>query len=121
MLTKERRSALLYGLAGVMLVMLLTPTVSACPELSSAPHSQWKVEAQGKVLWLRSPCDERFFSIGVNALNGGPEAREIEGRIHYFWPLFSPDFEAWLRTTRARMHAWGFNSAGGWSLPPNML
>jgi hypothetical protein len=108
-------------LTSVILMVLLARTISACPELSSAPHSQWKVETQNGVHWLLTPCGERFFSIGLNALNDGPPAREMDGRIHYHWGLFYPNFEAWLRMTRARVQAWGFNTAGGWSLHPHML
>jgi hypothetical protein len=113
---------LLCGLFAVLL-QLLTPTSNACAcqDFSLARHSRWKVVEEDGVSWLLTPCGERFFSIGINVLNGGAPARKTDGRVHYHWGTFYPDFEAWLRNIRARVQAWGFNTAGGWSLHPNSL
>jgi hypothetical protein len=114
--------ALLCGLFAVFLQMLPPiPYARACQDFSSAPNSRWKVVEDNGVAWLLTPCGERFFSIGINALNGGAMARETGGRVHYYWGTSYPNFDAWLLNTRARMRAWGFNTAGGWSLHPNSL
>ena len=42
-------------------------------------------------------------------------------RSAYHWARFYADLEDWAQTARQRVIAWGFNSAGGWSLHPQML
>ena len=108
-------------LAVVLLVLPHTRRVNACPQLALAPHSQWKIEAHNGVLWLITPCWERFLSIGVNVLDGGYPSRIFEGHLSYHWGTFYPDLETWVAVTRQRLLAWGFNTAGGWSLGPSKL
>ncbi|HEX2228533.1 MAG TPA: hypothetical protein VHM64_15460, partial [Candidatus Binatia bacterium] len=71
--------------------------------------------------WLLTPCGERFFSVGVNVIDGGEPQRFSDRRIAYHWGTFYPDLEDWARTTRQRVLAWGFNTAGAWSLHPAIL
>jgi hypothetical protein len=108
-------------LAIVLLIALHTTHVYACSQLASAPHSQWKVETHQGVSWLITPCGERFFSIGVNVLNGGYPSRIYKGRLAYHWGTFYSTLETWVTATLQRLAAWGFNTAGGWSLKPSQL
>src|SRR6266536_847750 len=109
-------------LALVILMVQSASVVSACSPMASAPHSRWQVTAQDGVFWLLTPCGERFFSIGVNALNGGYPARLFQGRVAYHWGHFYADLDAWGQSAHRRMVDWGFNTAGAWSLdPPKQL
>jgi hypothetical protein len=108
-------------LAVVLLVVPHARPVHACSQLASAPHSQWKVETQQGVSWLMTPCGERFFSLGVNVLNGGYPSRIFAGRLAYHWGTFYSSLENWVTATLQRLAAWGFNTAGGWSLGPSQL
>jgi hypothetical protein len=111
-----------YGLlAVVLLVVLHAGHVHACSQLASAPHSQWKVETQQGVSWLITPCGERFLSIGVNVLDGGYPSRTFAGLLAYHWGTFYPSLAHWVTATLQRLTAWGFNTAGGWSLEPAQL
>src|SRR2546425_37146 len=92
----------------------------ACRDFAQAPGSRWRLEARQRVAWLVTPCGDPFFSIGINALNGGGPAREAAGRIAYHWRSFYPRFDAWLATTRARTATWGFNTARASSPPPGV-
>ncbi|MBI3326881.1 MAG: hypothetical protein HYZ81_09285 [Nitrospinae bacterium] len=94
---------------------------SACTQMALAPHSQWKVEARNGVVWLLTPCGDRFFSIGINVMDGGLPTRMLEGRLGYHWGTFYPDLDAWGQLTRTRVLDWNFNTAGAWSLHPTML
>lgn len=109
----------------VLLAVLLLPPVpgalGGCTNLARAPDARWTFASHDGKTWLVTPCGERFFSVGINDLNGGSPARAFEGRIDYHWAAFQPDFDAWLRETRARVAAWGFNTAGAGSLPPEVL
>jgi hypothetical protein len=108
----------------LVIVLLVVPhacPVHACAQLASAPHSQWKVETQQGVSWLLTPCGERFWSIGVNVLNGGYPSRIHKGHLAYHWGTFYPTLETWVAATLQRLAAWGFNTAGGWSLLPSQL
>jgi hypothetical protein len=73
------------------------------------------------VSWLVTPCGEPFFSLGVNALNPGPDQRVLAGRVHYSWKAFYPSMETWAEAARGRVARWGFNTAGGWSAPSSLL
>ncbi len=68
-----------------------------------------------------TPCGEHFFSLGVNVLDGGYAEREKGGKIWYSWKAFAPTLADWTSETRRRLFSWGFNSAGGWALPPDQL
>src|SRR5262249_26959673 len=75
------------------------------------------------VTWLVTPCRERFFSLGVNVLDGGEGEHRKVGAAYsgYLWETFAPTLSAWSAETRRRLTSWGFNSAGAWSLPPDTL
>lgn len=116
------RRVLAVSVMTVMSLMVFSASrLSACPQLAQAPHSRWRVEAHQGVQWLRTPCGERFFSLGVNVLDGGYPSRLFEGRLSYHWGTFYPDLASWVAATRQRLAAWGFNTAGPWSLGPEHL
>ena len=94
---------------------------AACTDLAQAPTSRWSLATVNGVSWLVTPCGQRFFSLGINALDGGYPYRDKAGKIYYSWLAFTPTRAAWIDETRHRLAAWGFNSAGGWSLPPQQL
>ena len=104
----------------VLLLSLLAAPTLAC-DLPTAPTTRWRLATTAGISWLVTPCGERFFSVGINSLNGGAAARDDGGRIDYHWATFEPDFHTWLRETRARVSRWGFNTAGATSLPPRDL
>jgi hypothetical protein len=104
-----------------MLGLVSASITAACPDLTRAPHSQWRTAVQDDVHWLVTPCGEHFFSIGINAIDGGLSQRFLNGRLAYHWGTFYPDLETWGQFTLQRVLAWGFNTAGGWSLHPTML
>ena len=68
-----------------------------------------------------TPCGQPFFSLGVNALDGGYPYRNKDGKVWYSWTAFDPTQAQWVDAARQRLAKWGFNSAGGWSLPPQVL
>ena len=78
---------------------------------------------QDGVAWLKNPCGDRFYSLGVNILDGGNGEHAKLGAAYtgYDWQKFAPTISAWTENTRDRLTAWSFNSAGGWSLPPQQL
>jgi len=108
-------------LVSFLLVTMWGGTSSACPDMALAPHSQWKVEVRQGVAWLLTPCGDSFFSIGVNVMNGGESERFQNGRLAYHWGTFAPDLGTWAQAARARVLSWGFNTAGAWSLHPELL
>jgi hypothetical protein len=108
-------------LAVVFLAVPHARPLQACPQLASAPHSQWKIVVHNGVSWLMTPCGERFLSIGVNALDGGYPSRRFDGRLAYHWGTFYPDVDTWGAVTRQRLMDWGFNTVGAWSLGPSKL
>ena len=107
--------------AAAIAAAAITPAASACDDLAAAPTTRWSLATDNGVAWLMTPCGRRFFSLGVNALDGGYAARVLDGKIYYSWPAFAPSLGDWAGATRRRLGDWGFNSAGGWSLPPQTL
>ena len=108
------------ALAALAVAAFPVACASACT-LAQAPTTRWSLATEAGVSWLVTPCGERFLSFGVNALDGGYPYREKAGKVYYSWTAFAPTQDKWVETTRHRLAEWGFNSAGGWSLPPQML
>jgi len=77
-------------LAITLLVLLSASSSGACPDLTQAPHSRWHTTLEAGVFWLVTPCGQRFFSIGVNAAEGGQSWRLDRGRTAYHWGAFYP-------------------------------
>jgi hypothetical protein len=111
------------ALAAVVIAAAGPVAASACEDFSGAPSTRWRLAAKGGVSWLMTPCGQRFFALGVNVVDGGEREREKVGRAYngYRWEVFAPTLADWTAETRRRLSAWGFNSAGGWSLPPQTL
>ena len=112
-------------LRGVLLgafAALLSSGALAC-DFDDAPTSRWSVASENGVEWLKTPCGDRFYSLGVNILDGGNGEHRKLGSAYtgYDWQKFAPTIADWAAATRRRLSEWGFNSAGGWSLPPQEL
>ncbi|HEX3861016.1 MAG TPA: hypothetical protein VHY35_04935 [Stellaceae bacterium] len=111
----------LLGLAvAVFSTALLARSAGAC-DFDHVATSRWGLTTKHGVSWLKTPCGDKFYSLGVNALDGGYPDREKDGKTWYSWRAFAPDLATWIDQTRKRLAEWGFNSAGGWSLPPQQL
>jgi hypothetical protein len=95
----------------------------ACADFAAAPSTRWSLATENGVSWLVTPCGERFFSLGVNVLDGGNSEHAKVGKAYsgYDWEAFAPTLQDWAAETRRRLFSWGFNSAGGWALPPQVL
>ncbi len=104
-----------------MVASLPVGAAAACTDLADAPSSRWSLATEHGVAWLVTPCGQRFYSLGVNALDGGYPYRNKDGKIWYSWTAFDRTRGQWVDTARRRLKVWGFNSAGGWSLPPQVL
>jgi hypothetical protein len=117
---RQLKTLTLLGLLRLLLPLIALPGAAfACADFSKAPDSRWRVESQDGIASLVTPCGDRFFSIGVNGVDGGSRPRD--GVRGYFWGLYEPTLSAWARRARERLLAWGFNTAGGWSLKPQIL
>src|SRR5262245_53777887 len=110
-------SAVVVFLAFTMPGMLV-PTVSACPDLPRAPSSRWRVRADQGVAWLITPCGDRFFSLGVNVVDGGEDPND---RPRYSWKPHFSDLVAFWAATRSRLTSWRFNTLGAYSAPAQVL
>jgi len=95
----------------------------ACTDFTAAPSTRWSLATENGVSWLVTPCGERFFSVGVNVLDGGNSEHEKVGETYagYNWQAFAPTLQDWAAEARRRLFSWGFNSAGGWSLTAQIL
>ena len=104
----------------ILAALVAAAPASAC-EIATATTTRWSIVSDHGVEWLKTPCGERFYSLGVNALDGGYPWREHDGKIWYSWTAFAPSLADWVNETMARLKQWGFNTAAGWSLPPQRL
>lgn len=98
---------------------LIGPAFAAC-DLAQAPTTRWRAVEQDGRAWLVDPCGVRTFSIGVNVLDDGLSGAKLH-RPHYDWHAHYTSLPDWIDATDTRLHAWGFNAAGAWSLPPSQL
>src|SRR5689334_8683316 len=91
----------------IALIFASSAPARAC-ELGSAPSTRWTTERDASgVAWLVTPCGERFFSTGVNVIDGGASGATLQ-RPHYDWRGLAPSLDAWIADTRQRLHGWGF-------------
>jgi hypothetical protein len=104
----------------ILLAALPLSIARAC-DFEHAPSTRWSVATENRVAWLKTPCGDRFYSLGVNIVDGGYPYRERDGKTYYSWKAFAPNVDDWAQVARQRLTEWGFNSAGGWSLPPDKL
>jgi hypothetical protein len=125
---REGEGGLVAHLPKIAFVTLIAAAIAAAAvasparacDLATAPSTRWSVARENGVAWLKTPCGERFFSIGVNVVDGGASGAKL-ARPHYDWHATAPSLEAWVDQTRGRLEDWGFNSTGAWSLPPQLL
>ena len=108
---------------GSALLGNLAPTVATACDLAHAPSSRWSLTSEDGAAWLKTPCGDKFYTLGVNILDGGngEHARVGDAYTGYKWQRFAPTLPDWIAHTRQLLSQWGFNSAGGWSLPPQQL
>jgi hypothetical protein len=92
---------------------------AACADFAKAPTKRWSTTRDSGINWLVTPCGDRFFSTGVNVIDAGASYRTTTN--HYHWSHTDPSVEAWAVRNHARLTGWGFNTAGGWSLPAEKL
>ncbi|HUC70632.1 MAG TPA: hypothetical protein VMS01_05515, partial [Stellaceae bacterium] len=109
------------ALAAIIAAALPAGRSAACTDLGQAPTTRWSLATENGASWLVTPCGRRLLSFGVNALDGGYPYREKAGKVYYSWTAFAPTQQAWVEAARRRLAAWGFDSAGGWALPPQQL
>ena len=68
----------------------------AC-DLASAPSSRWSLTTESGAHWLKTPCGERFYSLGVNTLDGGYSWRTMGNKVAYNWPTYYPSLGDWVK------------------------
>ena len=109
-------------LVAALLAAGIAAPAPAC-DFDRASGSRWSLASENGVEWLKTPCGDRFYSLGVNILDGGNGEHAKVGAAYagYDWQKFAPTIADWATETRHRLAEWGFNSAGGWSLPPQQL
>jgi hypothetical protein len=113
----QQKTALIF--ATLLLLTASALPVAAC-DLDTTSTTRWTIAQQGGARFLVTPCGEKFFSLGVNVIDGGTSGGPL-GRPRYDWHASSESLDDWIGATRQRLAQWGFNSAGSWSLPPQDL
>ena len=93
----------------------------ACDDFAAAPSSHWSVAAGENGPVLLTPCGDPFFSLGVNAIDGGVAETATDAERAYRWRRFAETRGEWAAGVRRRLKAWGFNTAGAWSVPPGEI
>jgi hypothetical protein len=104
----------------IILVALAAAAPASACTLATAPTTRWSVEKDHGIAWLRTPCGERFFALGVDVVDGGASGANVSGP-HYDWRRFAPAESAWVAAARQHLTEWGFNSTGAWSLAPEAM
>jgi hypothetical protein len=84
-----RQLGLVKAASATLLAIVPFCAAAAC-DLASAPNSRWSLVEENGVDWFKTPCGERFFSLGVNTLDGGYSWRTQGNKIAYNWQTFYP-------------------------------
>jgi hypothetical protein len=113
-----RRGAIALAAA----ILLWANGAGACDDFDTAPSSRWSIAAGEAGPVLLTPCGDPFFSLGVNAIDGGAGAEGLPPSARaYRWQRFAATRAEWAAGARRRLSAWGFNTAGAWSVPPDEI
>jgi hypothetical protein len=115
----HRRSAIAVCL--LLAFLAGSNATEACDDLARAETSRWATRNENEIWWLVTPCGERFLSLGVNVVDGGVNSRDRAGILRFRSPALAAGLDAWAASARRRLVAWGFNTAGAWSLSPQLL
>ena len=108
--------------AATAVLLLWAGAAGACDDFAEAPSSRWSIASGEDGPRLLTPCGDPFFSLGVNAIDGGASANEaVNPERAYRWQRFAGTRAEWAAGVRQRLLAWGFNTAGGWSVPPTEI
>jgi hypothetical protein len=99
-------------------LLLAAPSAVRACDFAKAPSTHCSTVKEDGAAWLVTPCGDRFYSLGINVFDGVIPRREVPGRVRYDWHRHYPSLEAWVAANKDRAAAWGFNTAGAWSLPP---
>ena len=113
---RRATSAVAIGLA---LAVAASPA-AACTDFRPGSPSAWSIARTASGPVLLTPCGRRFFSLGVNVIDGGTASVSRSPRA-YRWQRFAKSLAAWAAVARRRLVGWGFNTAGAWSLPPGEI
>jgi len=82
--------------------------------LTQRSHA-WRVTVENGVHWLLDPKGDKFYGSGVNGVDAGSPAEEVEGRpAYYLWSLYG-SVDQWAESVRDRLGRWGFNHLGAWN------
>lgn len=82
--------------------------------LTQRSHA-WRVTVENGIHWLLDPKGDKFYGSGVNGVDAGSPAEEVEGRpAYYLWNLYG-SVDQWAETVRDRLGRWGFNHLGAWN------
>jgi hypothetical protein len=104
----------------LLLALFATAAPAAACDLATAPSARWTIAREQGVAWLRDPCGVRQVGLGVDVVDAGASGANVD-RPHYDWRNVAASPAAWADAARGRLEAWGFNSVGAWSLPPQEL
>jgi hypothetical protein len=96
--------------------MIINPQNADTHTLPLTQRSQaWRVTVENGIHWLLDPKGDKFYGSGVNGVDAGSPAEEVEGRpAYYLWNLYG-SVDQWAETMRDRLGRWGFNHLGAWN------
>jgi len=84
--------------------MIINPQNADTHTLPLTQRSQaWRVTVENGIHWLLDPKGDKFYGSGVNGVDAGSPAEEVEGRpAYYLWNLYG-SVDQWAETVRNRM------------------
>jgi hypothetical protein len=104
-----------------LLTVLLTCQALACADFRDAPSSRWTIGTSMRGPVLMTPCGTPFFSLGVNGIDDGDSSAPAGAARAYRWERFAASRADWAAAARKRLLEWGFNTAGAWSVAPELI
>ncbi len=84
-------------------------------DLRSDVDTHWGLAKQGNIYWMVSPKGDRFYSKGVNSIEGDQRNQKNTSGAAFYWAKYFTSKEQWRQSTRKQLIDWGFNTRGAWS------
>ena len=100
--------------AATAVLLLWAGAAGACDDFADAPSSRWSIAAGEDGPRLLTPCGDPFFSLGVNAIDGGAGAEEAANPEQaYRWQRFAATRAEWAVGARRRAARLGIQHGRG--------
>ena len=105
--------------AATAVLLLWAGAAGACDDFADAPSSRWSIACRRGRAEAADALRRSVLLARRQCHRWGRQRREVANPEQaYRWQRFTATRSEWAVGARQRVLAWGFNTAGAWSVPP---